>query len=31
VAIAAQRNIEQFANRALVVADEDITHAFFLP
>src|SRR3974377_1048670 len=31
VAIAAQGNVEQFADRALVVADEDVTHAFLLP
>src|ERR1019366_8440864 len=31
VAIAAQGNIEQFADRALVVADENVTHADLLP
>ncbi len=31
VAIAAQGNVEQFADRALVVADENLTHAFLLP
>jgi hypothetical protein len=30
VAVAAQRDIEQFANGAFVVADEDATHASHL-